>query len=65
VERRMRRISLLIFVFLTALGLPVMSQVLVKSEPLAEVDGEVITAEEVDNQRSAPLARLQEQIYDM
>jgi hypothetical protein len=60
-----RRVSLWIFVLLTALGLPVMGQVLVKSEPLAEVEGEVITAEEVDKQLGTPLARLQEQIYDM
>ncbi len=36
-----------------------------KSEPLAEVDGETITAEEVEQALGAPLARLQEQIYTM
>ena len=36
-----------------------------KAEPLAEVDGVAITAEEVEQAIGAPLARLQDQIYQM
>jgi protein-disulfide isomerase len=36
-----------------------------KSEPLAEVNGETITAEELDRALGAKLAKLEEQIYDL
>jgi protein-disulfide isomerase len=45
------------------LGLPLGSHA--AGEPLAEVDGLVITNEEVEKAIGAPLARLQEQIYMM
>lgn len=52
-----------IFTLLAALGLPVPA--VAASEPLAEVDGEAITAEEVEKALGAPLAKLQEQIYNL
>jgi SurA-like N-terminal domain len=36
-----------------------------QSRPLAEVNGQVITEEEVDSAIAAPLAKLQEQIYNL
>jgi len=36
-----------------------------RSEPLAEVNGEVITAEEIEQALGAQLRRLEQQIYDM
>lgn len=53
------------FPLLMALALPVAAQTPAKSEPLAEVDGEVITAEEVERALGASLAKLQEQIYTL
>ena len=48
---------------LLVLSLPVAAQA--ASEPLAEVDGKAITTEEVEKDLGAPLAKLQEQIYNM
>jgi protein-disulfide isomerase len=48
---------------LTAISLPV--AVLAASEPLAEVDGEAITAEEVEKTLGAQLRKLEEQIYTL
>ena len=53
------------FLFLKVLSLPVASQTPRKSELLAEVEGEAITAEEVENALGAPLAKLQEEIHNM
>lgn len=61
---RQRRLHLITILFtstlLLALGLPVAAQA---SEPLAEVDGEAITAEEVEKALGAQLRKLEEQIY--
>lgn len=57
--------ALWIMLFLMVLGLPIPPGPAAASEPLAEVDGQVITAEEVEKALGAPLARLQEQIYAM
>jgi protein-disulfide isomerase len=46
-----------------ALVLPAAAQPFNKSEPLAEVDGEAITSDEVEKAGGAPLYRLQDQIY--
>ncbi|MGH9580729.1 MAG: thioredoxin domain-containing protein, partial [Terriglobales bacterium] len=35
------------------------------AEPVAQVNGEVITAEELENALGAPLAKLQRQVYDL
>jgi protein-disulfide isomerase len=48
-----------------ALGLAVAAQAPAASEPLAEVDGEAITAEEVEKAIAAQLSKLEEQIYDL
>jgi protein-disulfide isomerase len=48
-----------------ALGPPVAAQTPAKGEPLAEVDGDAITAEEIEQALGARLAKLQEQIYLM
>lgn len=61
-QRRRRPITILsALALLVALGLPVAA--LAASEPLAEVDGEAITAEEVEKALGAQLRRLEEQIY--
>lgn len=60
-QRRFHPITILFtFTLLLALGLPVAAQA---SEPLAEVDGEAITAEEVEKALGAQLRKLEEQIY--
>jgi hypothetical protein len=56
-----RGISLRTVTLLLALSVPVAA--CTASKPLAELDGEAITAEEVEKTLGAPLARLQEQIY--
>lgn len=61
----MRGLVLWTLVGLAALPIPAAAQTAPKSETLAEVDGQVITAEEVDRAVSAPLVKLQEQIYTM
>jgi protein-disulfide isomerase len=48
-----------------ALGLAIVAQTPAASEPLAEVDGEAITAEEVEKAIAAQLSKLEEQIYDL
>jgi protein-disulfide isomerase len=50
---------------LMALGLAIASQTPAKGEPLAEVDGEAITAEEVEKALAAQLSKLEEQIYNL
>jgi protein-disulfide isomerase len=51
--------------FLMALGLAVAAQTPANGEPLAELDGEAITAEEVEKAIAAQLSKLEEQIYDL
>jgi len=46
-----------------AVGLPIVTQQVVASQTLAEVEGEVITGEQVEKALGAELAKLQEQIY--
>ena len=48
-----------------ALGVPPVRADISASEPLAEVDGEVITAEQVEKAGGAPLMKLHEQIYNL
>ena len=50
---------------LGALAVPAVAQTPGRGEPLAEVNGEAITAEEVEKTLVASLARLQEQLYSM
>jgi protein-disulfide isomerase len=64
--RRFRAFSgLWALLVVTAIGLPVAAQTRTAGEPLAEVDGEAITAEEVEGAIGAPLRRLEKQIYDI
>jgi protein-disulfide isomerase len=48
-----------------ALAVPLARADTSASEPLAEVNGEVITADQVEKAGGAPLAKLQEQIYSL
>jgi len=65
-QRRFRVISgVWMFVIVVGIGLPVSAQTATTSEPLAVVNGEAITVEEVENALGAPLRRLERQIYDM
>jgi hypothetical protein len=48
-----------------ALGLAVAAQTPAKGEPLAEVDGEAIAAQEVEKAIAAQLSKLEEQIYNL
>ena len=48
-----------------ALSWAAVAQTPVKSEPLAEVDGQVIGTEEVEQALGAPLRKLEEQIYTL
>ncbi len=48
-----------------ALGVPSVRAQTTATEPLVEVDGEVITAEQVEKAIGAPLAQLQKQIYNL
>ena len=50
---------------LVTLGLAVAAQTPAKGEPLAELDGEAITAEEVEKTIAAQLSKLEEQIYNL
>jgi len=52
-------------VFLNALMPQVGAQTPITNEPVAEVEGEAITAEEVDKGLGAPLAKLLEQAYNL
>ena len=54
----------ILFLLLVALALPLAPRA-ASGEPLAEVDGQVITSEEVEKALGGQLARLQEQIYAM
>ncbi len=53
------------FALLLALALPAAGEEPAKSEALAEVDGQAITADEVDKAIGAPLRKLEEQIYSL
>jgi protein-disulfide isomerase len=50
---------------LMALGLPAVAQTPAKAEPLAVVNGEAISAEEVEGALAAQLTQLQEQVYTL
>lgn len=64
--RRFRALSGIWTLFLvTAMSPPVAAQTGTLSQPLAEVNGEAITAEEVEGALGAPLRRLERQIYDL
>src|SRR3989449_11504500 len=52
-------------VLVIALSWPDAARPAPRSEPLAEVNGEVITAEEIEQALGAQLRRLEQQIYDM
>src|SRR5438128_7028564 len=58
-----RLLSALVLVI--ALSCPDAARTAPASEPLAEVNGEVITAEEIEQALGAQLRRLEQQIYDM
>jgi len=63
-QQRLRMARILrILMFLVALSLPVAVQP--AGEPLAEVDGEAITAQEVEKALAAQLTNLEEQIYNL
>jgi len=53
------------FMLLLGLGLLAAAHAPAASEPLAEVNGEAIAAEEVEKANAAQLAKLEEQIYDL
>jgi SurA N-terminal domain len=52
-------------VLIVALGLAVAAQTPAKAEPLAELDGEAIAAEEVEKAIAAQLTQLEEQTYTL
>lgn len=52
-------------VLVIALSLPDAARAAATTEPLAEVDGEAITADEVDHALGAQLRRLEAQIYEL
>jgi len=63
-ERVIRQVAVLGgFVLLVAVGLPAVAHA--ASEPLAEVDGIAITAEEVEKSLAGQLSKLEEQIYNL
>jgi protein-disulfide isomerase len=63
-ERVIRQVAVLGgFLLLVAVGLPAAAHA--ASEPLAEVDGIAITAEEVEKPLAAQLSKLEEQIYNL
>lgn len=62
-EGRGKGVSFGLFALLLALILPAAAETAATGDPLAEVDGEAITAGEVENALGAPLRRLEEQIY--
>jgi protein-disulfide isomerase len=62
-ERRGKHLALGVLALLQALILPAAAGTPAKSKPLAEVDEETITADEVDKAVGAPLRKLEEQIY--
>ncbi len=66
IDRRVQVTTILgALALLLALAPQAGAQTPARSEPLAEVDGQAITAEEVEKALGAQLARLQEQIYAM
>src|SRR2546425_12321643 len=52
-------------VFVIALSLPDAARTAPTSEPLAEVNGETITAAEIEQALGAQVRRLEQQIYEM
>ena len=52
-------------VAVVVMGLPATAQTGATGEPLAEVNGEAITTDEVERALGAPLRRLEQQIYDL
>ncbi len=54
-----------VFAFLFLVGLFIVARRSAVGEPLAEVDGVAVTAQDVDKAIGAPLAKLQEQIYNL
>jgi hypothetical protein len=64
-EKVRHGLSLGILALLLALILPAAAETPAKSELLAEVDGEAITADEVEKAIGAPLKKLEEQIYNL
>src|SRR6059036_365685 len=52
-------------VAVVVMGLPGTAQTGATGEPLAEVNGEAITTDEVERALGAPLRRLEQQIYDL
>src|SRR5437773_12044172 len=58
-----RLLSVLVLVI--ALSWPDAARTAPRSEPLAEVNGEAIAAEEIEQALGAQLRRLEQQIYDM
>ncbi len=60
-----RIITLWFFTVLVAFSFPAWAQRSATSEPLAEVNGAPITAEEVDKPIAAQLSKLDEQIYNL
>jgi protein-disulfide isomerase len=64
-RRSYSSIILWTLVLLVALGLAGTAQTPAKGEPLAEVNGETITAEEVEKTIAGQLSKLEEQIYDL
>src|SRR6266511_6430113 len=65
-QRRLQTLTTLwAFTLLLALGLLAAAHAPAASGPLAEVDGEAITAEEVEKAIAAQLSKLEEQIYTL
>lgn len=59
------RPALVALTLLLAAGAPARAQTAAPAEPLAEVEGQAISAEEVDKALGAQLQRLEEQIYNL
>src|SRR5206468_9991380 len=62
-KRNATRLRIAMLAFLLTLLIPATAYSQAKSDALAEVDGEPITAEEDEKSIGAPLARLEQQIY--
>jgi protein-disulfide isomerase len=60
-----RKLLVAALLLLAATGLTVVGHAADKAEPLAEVDGVAITAEDVERPLGAALTRLQEQMYNL
>ncbi|MGH9704667.1 MAG: thioredoxin domain-containing protein [Candidatus Acidiferrales bacterium] len=61
----MLRNQLLLFSIVLALSAPVFPQSKAKSQPLATVNGQAITSDDVSNALGEPLSRLKDQLYRM